>query len=323
MSRSALQNSLVKAAVVAGLILSAGAAALGWGMTGHEIAVRRAVGILPDEMKPFFVANRENITLFADEPDALSRVDSSEGANHYLDLDAFDSYPFHNIPADEAEFAKRFGAEATGKGRLPWAVRDTYGRLVAAFRARDYEAILEHAGYLAHYVSDSTMPLHATKNYKGQETGNVVFSTEAADRHVHVRFEIGMIDLYFDDIDKAVAAAVGQPHRVEDAAAEALANLKASYSLIDRILETDKEALAPEGKADTLYYKTMYDKVGDVAKAQLALAAEEVASYWRSAWEDAGKPRLIAGEVRLTVDPLTIKPAEKAGNQGNETEAAK
>jgi len=277
-------------------------------MTGHKIATKAAVSLVERRLRTFFSANLESLVAFSNEPDVLSKVDSKEVPSHFLDLDLFGESPFVNIPADEKAFVAQFGAEALEKGRLPWAVRDTYDALVRAFEKRNYEEILRNAGHLSHYVADATMPLHATKNYKGQSSGNVIFEGDAPDRHVHVRFEIGMIDAYRDAVEKGMASRFGRVRRIANPAEEAMALLKLSYAYIDPILEADKALLASGEKPTPSYYAGMYDRVGDIAERQLALAATEVASFWTSAWEAGGKPKLPDARVVLVHPPLVEAP---------------
>ncbi len=238
MNLSAWRNRLIPAAVV--LLAFAVPLALAWGFSAHRIIVRKAVETVPPTLGDFFKANMTSLLDFANEPDAVSEADSAEGPNHFFDVDAFAEAPFDGIPTTEKAFVAKYGEQALKDGRLPWAAGARYDALVKAFADRDYEAILRNAGWLAHYVSDSTMPLHATKNYKGQETGNVIFSGDRADRHVHVRYEIGMVDANRADIERRLEAAAFKTHEVTDPAAEIIENLRESYPFIKDILDADK-----------------------------------------------------------------------------------
>lgn len=298
--------------------------ALAWGVSGHHVVTFHATGLLPEELRGFFRANTESLLAFSAEPDLLAERDPTEGPNHYFDLDAFDKPPFDNIPTAEAAFKKRFGADAAGKGRLPWAIEDHYNSLVDAFRDKDLQAILKHAGFLSHYVADATMPLHATVNYKGQFSGNVIFDVDrqspaSIHRHVHVRFEIGMIDANRSDIELKTAELLSNPRRVDDPAAAALELAKDSYAHIDTILIADRALLQPGARisdADPGYYEKLYAQTSDLAAARLAAAATAVASLWQSAWEDAGRPKFLAAKVILR-SPTLATPGENAPDYKN------
>jgi len=310
MNRSAFRSRDVATAIAAGLcVIAAAATALGWGISAHRMITSEAIGLLPGEMQAFFRANSQNLAALSIEPDALSEESREEAPNHFMDLDAFDKPPFDKIPLDEKAFVRKFGKDALKEGRLPWAIGDRYRMLVDAMRERDGEGVLRNAGYVAHYVADATMPLHATKNYKGQLTGNVIFEGNAADRHVHVRFEVGMIDANLDDIRKRMEAEVGSVREIKDPAGEAFALLKDSYSHIEPVLAADGELVKPGSLVEPRYYTEMYRRVGGLAVQRMALARSQVASYWASAWIEAGRPELGGVAVVLKEPALVPKAA--------------
>jgi len=325
MNPSASRNRRRLAAIAAAAaVVGVASAAFAWGMVAHAIVTRQATRLLPSALRPFFAANEKNLVLFSNEPDAKAEIDPAERPNHFLDLDAFDQPPFANVPLDEKAFVEKYGKDAEKDGRLPWAAGDSYRALVKAFADRDYDAILKSAGYVAHYVADSTMPLHATKNYKGQDSGNVIFEGGALDRHVHVRFEIGMIETYRQTVEARVAEKLAKAHKVTDPAGESFVLLAVSYNFIEPILAADREFLKEGQPVTPQYYAGMYGRVGGLAVKQMALAATEVASYWQSAWEEAGSPNLVAGEVVLQTKPLTLEAAmaQKAAEAPREEAAA-
>ena len=56
-------------------------------------------------------------------------------------------------------------------GIVPWQVATMKNQLTAAFRAGDTDRILYLAADLGHYVADACVPLHTTRNYNGQLSG--------------------------------------------------------------------------------------------------------------------------------------------------------
>jgi len=321
MNLSVLRSKGFRTALgVCALALIVAPLALSWGMNAHNVVSHEATQLLSGDLKGFFEANMASLLAFSNEPDIVSRTDPSEGPNHYLDLDMFDSPPFDRILADEDEFRRRFGAKAAEGGRLPWAAADRYKALVEALRARDYEKILTEAGYLSHYVADSTMPLHATKNYKGQFSGNVIFPGDGPERHVHVRFEIGMVDMHLDEIEEKVSKRAGTLRELGDPAAVVLENLKKSYEHINAVLEADRARLKPGETPSPEYYRALYNEVGWIAADQLTLATRDVAGLWQRAWLEAGSPKLPAAEVVLSRKAAQRRAAERGGPGDNETE---
>lgn len=100
---------------------------------------------------------------------------ANESSMHFLDLEYFSPVRAYkddlsgkptlsDIPHDVHD--PRFKRA----GFVPFRVEECYGKLAAAFGATDAVAhpddALHWAGYLAHYVQDSTQPHHATMDFK-------------------------------------------------------------------------------------------------------------------------------------------------------------
>ena len=73
------------------------------------------------------------------------------------------------------------------QGVLPWATQITYDSLVNCFTRFDWAKAVLFASDLGHYVGDAHNPLHITRNYNGQYSGNY---------GVHSRYESGMINAF-------------------------------------------------------------------------------------------------------------------------------
>lgn len=299
MNRSVSPSKALSVILVVAAALAA-STAFAWGITGHQIITDKAISRLSGEIAAFFRANEASLYAFSNGPDLVSARDAEEGPNHYFDVDMFDPATLVSLPESHDEFLKGRGADASRAGRLPWAVQARYDALVKALEARDYEAILKEAGYLSHYVADSTMPLHATLNYKGQHSGNVIYPGDGPERHVHVRFEIGMIDAYAAEISGRIENSERELRPVRSPVAETLVNLYSSLALVDGLLAADRALLKPGDELEPGYYEGLYKACGEMAVDTMALAALEVASFWQSAYEEAGRPRLTAAEVVLT-----------------------
>jgi hypothetical protein len=106
------------AAAALALLALAPAPASAWGFIAHRMVNRRAIPLLPETLRPLFAGNADYVAEHAVDPD-LQR-DSPDDPNHFLDMDAFGSPPFTDIPHDEAAHLARHGPEARARGRLPW-----------------------------------------------------------------------------------------------------------------------------------------------------------------------------------------------------------
>jgi len=284
--------------------------AFGWGFTAHRLVNRTAVSTLPPPLREWFTAHVEYLTEHSIDPDLWRGAGlAGEGPNHYLDLDAFGTWPFEEVSREEAVHLERFGAEARERGRLPWRVQEVYAELVAAFRARDSLRILERAAVLGHYVGDGHVPFHAILNYDGQLTGQ---------KGLHARWESEMVDRFLRQIEGQVepgaARAGAKPigslfDALVESAAETASGLEA-----DRELRGERDfADTPEDdRYDDAYYSALYGREGFLAAARISRAAERLGSLWLTAWEEAGRPLLdpafrvpyVRGKSRLIVASL-------------------
>ena len=260
---------------------------LAWGFTGHRMVARKALATLPAELRRAFEANADYLVEQSINPD-LYRSGPSD-PDHFLDMDAFGSYPFDQISRVEAESLARLGKDAASKGRVPWKIDEVYRGLVAAFRARDLPRALERAGTLCHFIADAHVPLHATDNYDGQLTGQ---------RGLHARWESDLVERNRVQLEAVVQPGAAQ--KITDAVGLALDVLRDSYLHSLQVLASDRESVTAHDLAETAederyddeYYSRFYAREASRVAARLGAAASATGSLWRSAWEEAGRPAL-------------------------------
>ena len=195
-------------------------------------------------------------------------------------MDRLSSFPFDDLPRSEASLNAKYGDKAQGVGRLPWLVQESYARLVDAMKASDKEKILNESDVLAGLIVDLRSPLNLTDNYDGQKTG----------QH----------GLWVRVLEK-LPQALGKDLKLSPDAANYLDNPKeyvfsimlASYVWIDNILYLDELAhRGKQGYGDP-YYEDLARRVGPILRQQvLSPAAQDVGSYWYTAWVVAGRPEL-------------------------------
>lgn len=277
------------ALVALALTLWTGPAA-GWGFTGHRLVNARAVGTLPPELRALFEADADWLAEHGVDPDLWRGAGHEhEAPNHFINLDAFSQPPFSDVAHDETEHRRRLGARAAEVGRVPWRVGEVYAELVAAFRAGDVAGALRHAASLGHYVADAHVPLHALRNYDGQETGQ---------QGLHARWESVLVERFEQQLAPQIEP--GRATHIDDPTAFVLDALRASYAEAEGLFASDlacrgaydlAETRADE-RYDDAYYSKMYAREERRLVARLTASAEAVGSLWRSAWEDAGRPSL-------------------------------
>jgi len=288
-----------------------------WGREGHIAITNKAIDALPSTIKAFFDLNRDELVRLSNVPDWEWKANPETrytSSWHYLDIDKFDfRYPFKDFPRDKKELKKLYD-ERGEAGYLPWTIADYYGKLVKALREIDLESVVYYAGIVSHFIGDSTMPLHCTRNYNGDFSGNYKFdvpydSPDYAHRGVHQRFEIGLMERYLDKYKSKLQGRKIIVKRLPDDKLEyAFQMIVDSFYNVDQIIYFDKAAMKAfkikydledfKSKADK-YYAYMDRHVGSLLVDRLAKASEFLASFWYSAWVEAGKPKLKLERIEV------------------------
>ena len=264
------------------------ASAFAWGFTGHRLIMRRAIELLPAQLKPFFTEHRDEIVARSIDPDLWRNVGWEDDPNHFLDFGAreFGEFPFVALPREYGAALEKFGmATLKRNGLLPWRATEIFGNL-----RRGYEGFARGSGFaandvvlfapvLCHYVQDAHQPLHATINYNGQLTGN---------EGIHSRFESDLIER-FESRLRIVPAAPTPLHNPRDFAFD---TLLASYQLVDQILKADTAAVAGKDVYDDDYFEKLFVSVRPILEKRLSQSISASAAVIIGAWEAAGKPAL-------------------------------
>jgi hypothetical protein len=260
-----------------------------WGLDAHRFIMDRAIDRLPPELKPFFDHVRPFMVERSTDPDLWRLAGwDEESPRHFVDLDAYGTYPFDDLPRDYDRAVEKFGiAMVRQNGVLPWRVAEMYGNLRRSFQdsarggseywvsnARFYAAVL------AHYVSDAHVPFHAVLNHDGQLTGQ---------RGIHARFESELFDRYRSQL-RIVPAGTLAP--VTDPRTFAFDALLASYRLAQPVLDADRRAVRGRSAYDDGYYELFFADVRSTLEQRLSDSIEGVAGIITGAWEAAGRPRL-------------------------------
>lgn len=257
-------------------------AAGAWGLTAHRWVARRAVELVGNECGGLIADQASKLANLAVEPDTVLRARHGrrEKVRHFLDLDAYGPPPFAALPRRYDEAVRRHGRELVReRGVLPWHVGRLARRLRDQAGRREWSEARTTAGYLAHYVADATMPLHATRNHDGQMTRQ---------RGLHARLERGLVDDHFEAF-AALARQVPAGPSIAPAAAEGVlfATLETSQATVARVLAADHAARRGTRAGSAHYYERMDADLRRVLAQRLGAAAALTASLWRGACQGA------------------------------------
>lgn len=274
---------------------------ISWGAFGHEHINRAAVLALPAPMQAFFYNHIDFVTQESSIPDLRKYTlsDKAENPRHFIDLENFG--PADSLPATLADVKKKYDEKFLQQnGILPWYLKEMMDKLTKSFKEKRKTEILFLAADLGHYIGDAHMPLHTTVNYDGQLTNQ---------KGIHAFWESQMAEMFGKDFNYNSGEAVYIP----DVNAEIWSMLNHTHSLVDTLLQADRE-LKLSFPANDIYrkdsqgnilknkfnapvfseaYCLQYNlKLNGMIENQMRLSIKATASFWYTAWVNAGKPDL-------------------------------
>ncbi|GAA4003544.1 hypothetical protein GCM10022408_13900 [Hymenobacter fastidiosus] len=267
-----------------------------WGFFGHRLINRLAVFTLPPEMIGFYKTNIDYLTENATRPDSRRAVVPDEAPRHFLDVDAYGDSALAKLPHNWADAVARYGEDSLKRhGIVPWHVTRMKYQLTEAFRTRDADNILRLSADLGHYVADACVPLHTTRNYNGQLSGQ---------RGIHGFWESRIPEVLSASYDFFVGPA---PY-LENPTATIWTVVGRSHAAVDSVLRLEKELTAKfaddrkygfeeRGNQTVRVYSRdftneYHQRLNGQVERQLRLAVRLTGAYWYTCWVDAGQPDL-------------------------------
>jgi hypothetical protein len=281
-----MRKSVLIAAVIVTLVPTS---AFAWGAVAHRYIMRRAIELLPPEIKPFFERNRDELVLRANDPDLWRVVGfEDEPPNHQIDfgVDDYGPYPFVALPREYDAAVEKFGTAVVRRhGLLPWRTMEEFGNLRRIFQGFDRNQLyvggntVIFAATLGHYIQDAYQPLHVHNNYDGQLSGQA---------GVHSRFESEL----FERFETRLTIVPPPVRPVTDSRRFIFDIALASFQLVPKILDADRAAIGSKDTYDDDYFEKFLTAVKPVLEQQLSGAIADTAGAIVGAWTQAGKPEL-------------------------------
>src|SRR5579859_87128 len=266
-----------------------------WGFFAHKKINRLAVFTLPIEMASFYKKNIRNLEEAAINPDRRRYILPEEAARHYIDLDRYGDSAVYRIPRYWKDAVAKFDEDSLqAHGILPWHIHRAYLQLKDAFLIRDPEKILRLSADLGHYIADANVPLHTTKNYDGQLTGQ---------NGIHAFWESRLPELFGGEYDFFV----GKATHFDDVQLTAWAIIMHAHQALDSVLMFEKRLsekwgdkkfnFESQGRQTIKVFSAEYSKayhhmLSGMVERQMRAAALMTGSIWYTAWVDAGQPDL-------------------------------
>ena len=267
-----------------------------WGFYAHKSINKHAVFALPSEMNSFFIHHIYDLEKRSVNADKRRYIDSTEACKHYIDMDLYGVNPFDSVPIIWFDAKEKYSKDTLiNRGILPWVIYWEYHKLIAAMDTGSVMDVVKYAADLGHYVADACVPLHTTYNYNGQHTNQ---------DGIHSLWESKIPEL-INDYDFYIGKAVylDRPLRfswslVRESFELVNTTLTLEKNLSQTYLEDNKYMPFTKNSEMTQQYSLEYildynDVLNGMVEKRMERAVFATASFWYSAWVDAGQPDLM------------------------------
>ncbi|MFC2116323.1 T9SS type A sorting domain-containing protein [Bacteroidota bacterium] len=254
---------------------------LSWGNPGHRTVGSGTAKFLNEEMSQF---NHWPAILAEHGSDADYRksTDPTEEAKHYIDIDNYPEFDTTGrIPQIlDSVYMYHTTGFVDSNGYLPWATRTTYDSVKSCFLRRDWDRAVLFAADLGHYVADAHVPLHLTRNYNGQNTGNY---------GIHSRYESTMIGVYISEINFDGDSI----NVIKDVNSYIFDYIYRNYIYVDSLILADDYAQELAGNtSSSVYTAALWEKTRSFTIPLFRNASLALTELIYTAWDEAGRPSI-------------------------------
>lgn len=268
-----------------------------WGFYAHQKINYYSVFLLPPGMMAFYKQNIDFLSEHAVDPDKRRYAVKEEGPRHYIDFDHYGAYPFASLPRNWDSAVAKYSIDTIQKnGIVPWWLQTMQYRLTEAFKEKNAARILKLSAEIGHYLADAHVPLHASGNHDGQLTDQ---------RGIHGFWESRIPELLEEkewDFFIGKAEYIKDPvdftwKRVLESAAAADTVLKHEKQLSQQFPADQKFSFANRNGMIVRQYSAAFSKAYDkllkgMIERRMRQSVFAVASFWYTAWINAGQPDL-------------------------------
>lgn len=273
--------------------------AFSWGFYAHQKINYYAVFLLPPQMLLFYKQNIQFLSEHATDPDKRRYLLPAEAPRHYIDIDHYGHYPFALLPRNWDSAVAKLGLDTLqANGIVPWWVQTMKQRLTTAFKEKDAAKILKTSADIGHYIADMHVPLHTNSNHDGQLTSQ---------RGIHGFWESRLPELL---AEKEWSFFIGKAEYIKATQDYIWKRVLESAAAADTVLKTEKE-LSLKFPGDQRFsfeehngvlqrqystgYSIAYNKaLKGMVERRMRGSIYTVASFWYTAWVDAGQPDLTS-----------------------------
>ena len=248
-------------------------------------------------MMVLYKPNINFITEHAVDPDKRRYMVKDEGPRHFIDIDHYGKYPYPTLPHKWKDAVTQFGEDSLKRnGIVPWHILVMLNRLTAAFKEKNFTKIMKNSAEIGHYIGDAHVPLHASSNHNGQLTNQ---------KGIHGFWESRVPELL---AEKEFDFFIGKADFIANPTDFIWARVLESAKAVDSVLLIEKELTRQFG-ADKKYafenrkgilirqYSSAFtiaynEKLNGMVQRRMRQSIYAVASFWYTAWVNAGQPDL-------------------------------
>ena len=278
-----------------------------WGFYAHKSINKHAVYALPSEMNSFFIHHIYDLEQRSVTADKRRYIDSAEACKHYIDMDLYGVNPFDSVPISWFDAKEKYSKDTLiNRGVLPWVIYWEYHKLISAMDTGSVMDVVKCAADLGHYIADACVPLHTTYNYNGQHTNqdgiHSLWESKIPELINDYDFYIGKA-VYLDRPLRFSWSLVRESFELVDTTLTLEKNLSQTY------LEDNKYMPFNKNSEMTQQYSFEYimdynDVLNGMVEKRMKRAVFATASFWYSAWVDAGQPDLMKLKNVDAIDKL-------------------
>jgi len=268
--------------------------AWGWGFMAHRYINESAVYLLPQPLLGYMLPYKDILRDRAVLADQRRAWDTQEAARHFIDLDRWGDSVFYCLPRNWNEAILCYSEDSLrARGLLPWHIERVYRYLINAFAQGDAGSVCRYAADLGHYLADAHVPLHLCSNYNGQFTGQ---------HGIHALLESRIPEYFLG----TMLVPMKRPHWVPDVRLAVWEIIWESSAPLPRVFDCERQCranvpthwqVAPlkNGqrlvRRESIEFVQCYDQcLGGLMGQRLSASVSNLASWWWSAWIEAGQP---------------------------------
>ncbi len=279
---------------------------ISWGSVGHY-KINFCSGLSFNAEMSQFNVRIDLLANHASDADDRKSWDPNESPKHYIDIDNYPEFVSNGRIPQTLDSAINIhgGYFVYDNGILPWATLTAFDSLQSCFERYDWPKALLFASDLGHYVADGHMPLHITRNYNGQYTGN---------SGIHSRYESTMINAYISQI---IYPGI-EVSEIDDVNQYVFDYLYSNYVYVDSVIAADNYAKNIAGNTNSTAYKqALWLKTQGFTTLLFKNASHALAELVYTAWVKAGSHQMSETSIETLSSETSISNLENTPNPFN------